>query len=494
MQHPQRVRDKRRLSRRALIIILCALLALSVALVLLLPALRRDAATEAATARPSTVVALARHDAATLASVTITPREGAEYTLVYSDGALRLESGGALLDIREDSSKEIIEAVTVLTAQDSVASDAAELNGHLSEMGLEPPFAAATARYTDGREELIEIGGGVPETSYSYFRWSGDAGIYMCDSGVADALSQPSDRLLPVPVPELHKALIDNVTLTSSAGESIELRLNTADDGSVSGYMLSPWKYPVSAEAAQTVMNAVCGVALGAPLEGADDYGFESPLCVIEAHRDEGMRTTIAEDGQLVYEALPEASFRFVIGREEGEYYYTCLYEGEGFLVSRLLFSPLVGVKAEELCSRAPFVTGAELSALTVRTGEGVLDVRVRRTERVLPNNELETDADGSVVYDTAITINGEAAAAEQYDALIGRLEAITVSGRLPADWTAQGKTPRWSATLESADGEARTLAAYALDAFSDALVVDGTALYYLNIEALQIGLGEWTP
>lgn len=47
-------------------------------------------------------------------------------------------------------------------------------------------------------------------------------------------------------------------------------------------------------------------------------------------------------------------------------------------------------------------------------------------TERVLPNNDIETDAEGNTVYDTAVTLNGEEADAELLTTLTTRLNALT--------------------------------------------------------------------
>ena len=92
----------------------------------------------------------------------------------------------------------MLKAVTQLVMPGVVAEDEAEVAGHLADMGLDTPRATAQVRYQDGTEMTLELGGDVPTTSYSYFRWSGDDGVYMCDSGLTDALLTTATRLLPV--------------------------------------------------------------------------------------------------------------------------------------------------------------------------------------------------------------------------------------------------------------------------------------------------------
>ncbi len=59
-----------------------------------------------------------------------------------------------------------------------------------------------------------------------------------------------------------------------------------------------------------------------------------------------------------------------------------------------------------------------------------------------------------------------------------------------PADL---GKSPRWQIVLTTEGGTVRTIAAYPLDTFSDALMVDGVIRYYVHIEALDSVLGEFS-
>ena len=78
-------------------------------------------------------------------------------------------------------------------------------------------------------------------------------------------------------------------------------------------------------------------------------------------------------------------------------------------------------------------------------------------TERVLPNNDIETDAEGNTVYDT-----------------------------VPED-----ETPRWRIVLTTVGGTTREIAAYRLDAFSDALAVDGVAIHYVHEEVIDLILAD---
>ncbi len=153
-----------------------------------------------------------------------------------------------------------------------------------------------------------------------------------------------------------------------------------------------------------------------------------------------------------------------------------------------------VQANAEDYLSRAPADLGtARIASIAVQLGEGALDLRAAYTEHVQENNQIETDAEGNTVYDVSVTLNGKAIQTDAFEALVGRLQQMTVSGRLTEPVTPTG-TPRWQMTLTTVGGATRTLAAYPMDAFSDVLTVDGVAMHYLNAEAIQIALGELYP
>lgn len=499
MQHPAKKKSPRHFHGRRLLVILLAVgITLSAAFVLLLPSIKAwfPAQKYASPTLESHQEVLASESQDSLSTITVVHAAGDQYTLEYAGKTLRLRQGSELVDISDAVADEMIEAATTIAISDTVTKDAAEVKEHLGEMGLETAQSKVTVTYTDGREVVIEVGGIVPDTSYYYYRWSGDQGVYMCDVGIGEVFAMTESRLLPVRQPVLVKSLIDQVRLKTGS-QLLDIDFSTDSAGYTTGALTSPYPYPLSEDSASAVLTALENLRLGT-LEGQvtednqAEYGFNDPLCVLYIHQKAGAYSDINEQGELVARQLPEQNLRFVFGRAEKEYFYTCEYEGSVYLVSRFLLETLLKGGADQWITRSPAsMNGAELNAIVVQTGTGTLDIRIDRIERVLPNNQLETDSDGKVVYDAVATINGEPMAQEQVEALIDRLNAMTVSGDVPADWQPGNAVPRWRLMLTTAGGTVRTIAAYKLDAFSDALMVDGVTRHYAYVEALDIVLGE---
>ena len=488
MQHPPKKTIKTRKSRWIAPVILIVCLLLAAAFVLLLPKIR-------ATYRPKTLQIFTQTTAQRtfaitpleqLDSVTVTPPYGEGYTLRMQNGALWLEEEEGLTDINDAHAQELLNAVTQIVAQDVVTLDVAEVEEHLDDMGLLKPRATAVIRYTDGTETTLKIGDNVPNTTYAYCQWSGNGAVYMCDSGVVDALTLTKKSLYPVQQPVIYAGLLDEVTIENAADQCVF----TFRDGAY-GMLEQPFPYPLDAAASAQLLSVLDNFRLGTreaamTEENRSLYGFDTPLCTITMNMSSGVTSEVDENGELITRMRQAQSLRFVIGRAEGEYFYTCEYEGECYLVSRFLVQHLIDLKRDEMLSHKPLDVGdLAVRRVSITAPAGTAELYATRTERVLPNNELEVDANGSVVYDTTVTLNRKAAAKELLDEVVSRLDAVTSFGSVPQDWT--GSEKRWSVMLETESGLVRTVEATRLDVFTDVIAVDGVALHCVDAETIDV-------
>ncbi len=509
MEHPQKrvkkrnPRRERRLSRRALMLIAVGVLvAVAGALVLLLPAIKTRFPSELVTSMETTDThkTLETGNVKVLDTIAVTHEDGESYTLLYRDEQLYLENDGGDVEIVNESyTDEIVEAATEIAVTDTVAEDAETVSNHLADMGLEPPEITVKVTYANGYEVELQLGAEVPGTTYHYYRWSGDEGVYMCDVGIYEAFEYTAHMLLPVEQPTLTPALIDHVSLDTQAHGLMECTF-TADGTDVYlGALTAPYAYPMDSDMTTTLLTALENFRLGTKLGAVDasnraQYGFDSPALVLDVHQQPGLYTQVDSDGVLQTLTSEEETVRITLGAQDGEYFYFCEYAGECYRVSSFLVATLVEADPDQYVTHAPADMGqSDIASVTVQLGDATLSVRAAYTERVQENNELETDTEGNVIYDVSVTANGTAITEDAFDSLVERLRQMTVSGTLAEPQTPSG-TPRWQMTLTTTGGATRTLAAYPMDAFSDLLTVNGVAMHYLNSEALQIALGELYP
>ncbi len=499
MQHPLKTKQRKPLPRIWLLVLLIAAALLMLAVVLLWPKLF-PAPVSKLYPDPVAVLpyeTLQDNPQEQLVSITVSHRDGESYTLRAADGSLLLERGDGLRDINDSLCAEFLKAAATIAVENVVTRDATEVEEHLADMGLKPPLITVRICYTDGRENLLSIGSGVPNTTYSYFRWSGDNGVYMCDSGITDLFSNTANQLLPITQPKLTPSLVDRLTIANAAGE-LELSLTRDASGETAGQLHSPLRYPMDGDAAAAMYTALENFRLGTLLGDAvtlkAELGFDDPVCTLDIHQQEGLFTRISDTGELVVETAPAQQQRFVIGRAEGDYFYTCAYEGNAYLVSRFLVETLVAATPAKLVTAHPADLGGWPAQITVETGSGSLTVTVRQELRMQENGEPEENEDGEWIYDTIATLNSEPLPAQQAEGLVQRLRALSFAGNLPDGWSAGDAAPRWRMILTDAEGNTRTLTAYRMDAFSDAVAVDGVALHYCYVEALAAALGEMMP
>lgn len=501
MQHPPK-KKKTDSRKKKLFLWLGLVLALAVAtaLVLLLPAIRRTipgkTASENQLPPPREQQLLNQEEETSLVSVKVSHQEGDSYLLMYREGALFLVEDGEWLDINDAYSDELLQASTYLLVSDKVTDDVAEVEPYLADMGLNPPRAEVLVTLSGGREYTLQVGNGVPGTTYSYYRWSELPGVYMCDSGVSDAFLMTKNRLRPVEQPQFSSTLVDSVVLIRD-GMTTEVLLTSDTAGNTVGSILRPYQYPMADEYVSALKTTLDNFRLGtlegeATEENLAAYGFDAPLCVLEMHQKPGTRMITDETGALSTMEMPEQTLRFTFGRQEGEYFYTCLYEGKIYLVSRMFVETLIQGGAEEWVSQYPLrLNSAQLGSVVLTTRKGSMEIHAQYTERVLPNNELEVDEEGNLVYDITVTVNGEEWTVDGLDSLADRFYQTRAAGRMDADFAWQDMQPRWTLELTTVYGQTRTVSGYRADPFTDALVVDGVMLHYVHSEAIQMALGE---
>ena len=99
----------------------------------------------------------------------------------------------------------------------------------------------------------------------------------------------------------------------------------------------------------------------------------------------------------------------------------------------------------------------------------------------MLPNNALETDENGNVLYDLAVTKNGAPLDSDAFLNAYRQLVELRTLDRLPATYVLPAAEPLLRVTLARESGTARQIALYPLDALHRAVAVDGVALYQVE-------------
>ncbi|MCL1854572.1 MAG: DUF4340 domain-containing protein [Clostridia bacterium] len=500
MQHPHKM--KRKTGGRRMLppwAYLAAAFGLALAFALALPENRllfpgRNAAKPV---KPSTFQALKTIDKSGLESITVTQRDKESYTLLYRDERLFLKrEGGTPALINEAYDQEIVSAATVFAVEDTIARNADEVRPYLKDMGLEPPEITVRVTSAEGWEDVLQLGWPVPESSCYYYRWSGDPGVYMCDSGIYEAFEMTPQMLLPVEQPLLQASLTDRCAIAVRGREPLEILFFMDQGGHVSGTLQKPFAYPLGEEQAAALLSAVANFRLGPmqeELPGAKDAYAGGPLATIHIHQRAGAYADVDENGVLTAREAQEQTLALTLWEKTDGYFYACEYEGRLYHVNGFLLAAFLQATSEGLVTKNPADMGENgaIASIHIQVEGRVLDFRRVRMERVLPNNELALDEDGNILYDVQTLCNGEPFSHEAFDLMVVNLAAMEVLGSVEEEDIIGSRTPRWQMTITTEGGAARMLAAYPINAFYDAIAVDGTVRHELQAESLQIALGD---
>lgn len=423
-----------------------------------------------------------------IASLAFVLRSDEGFAVAHQDDQWRLTDGTdrALDDF---TAGVLMEAVTNVEAE-VLADEWDASDANIAAFGLDNPESIVTLTLTDGTVYVLQIGASPSyDKTWQYACLQGDGRLLSVSRGTAEALYQTKNSLWTVEQPTIHAQRLSSITLRNASGEiqlQWQLRGSITDSDAQDKWWLTvPIVYPADADTLSTLRTAAENLRLGEYLgEATQDnrtrYGIDTPRLQIELHMDAGTMGTVGMTGSYSTTDWPENDVTLVIGGQESDMIDYVCYAGKIYRCSALLYRAFFSVSAMDTLTRYPVLTALDnLAALQITTGDTQTRYVITREEQLAENNDLVEDDEGETLYDITLTCNGEAADYAAFAAAYEQLMMVTVSGRLDEGWTAQ-EAPHTEYRFEDIDGTVHTVALTTYDAMHDAVLVDGTAVFYL--------------
>lgn len=418
--------------------------------------------------------------------------------------AVQTESGALVLEGENAFTVDADIAATLLSGLKNVTAEVLsdDWNGTDEEwaaFGLDNPESVVTVDFADGSSHTLRIGSAPQyENSWQYAQLDGDTRLLSVSRGLAEECYVTRGSLHSVEQLTIHADRLDEITLLNAEGEiTQQWRLNgaiTNTDAQDRWMLTVPVSYPADGTAMTTLRKSAANIRLGeyiadATAESIAHYGLDTPRIVIRLHQAAGTIGAVGASGAYATTDYPESTITLVIGEQESELVDYVLYDGGIYRCSTLLLRGVMNADWQETITRYPVLTAlGNLASLSRETADGVDTWVITRTEQVAENNELVTDDEGNQVYDITLTKNGESADYTAFSAAYNQLMMVTMSGRLPDDWTAVD-APHTVWTFTDIDGTVHTVALIRYDAMHDAVAVDGVALFYLIQGGFSLGI-----
>ncbi len=429
--------------------------------------------------------------------IAVTLREGDGYVLLAENGRLSV-SGWPEFVMDGGQEKALLDACTILAVEDTVSESGEEWEPHKADFGLNPPAVTVEVAYTDGGTATFSLGAKAPHRNWYYYTLEGNPGLYLASADLIDLFGQDLTAFHHVDQPVIHRQRIDRVTIQNGSGKveaAWELKTDITDPDALSAWrMTEPYAYPCDTSAMETLVSAMEKLYLArfvsrATEEAKAQYGFVPPRRMITVHQATGEIASIGDSGTYEITPYPESTLVLTIGTAGDDYVDYVEADGTIYLVSSISQPLLNSLVPEKTLLLQPAAIPLDTIQSVAVEKDGVRrEYVLRRVEQLLPNNELATDEQGNVLFDTFVDLGGKEASISDFEAAITALQAVTVSGRLPENFSS-GENPFVRLVFTLMDGRTRTLESVPFDALHDALGVDGTFLYYLPKGALEKGL-----
>lgn len=488
--HERRIRRIPREKRRILLLTFALLMLGATIAALLLIRSPEEAEIEAPL---DTSVVLYEYDYESVSSITIRQGDEAPWTAVYSGGSGLADQAVTILGedgftLTWEESIDFLLGAVCIVATDVLTDDPADYADHLADFGLDDPEYEARIVYTDGTDITLRVGDPGPEGTWRYMLISGDDRLFAFSNGSVESLFVNRDTLRKVEQPTLHRARVDQITLTGPDGIEAQWTLNGAitDMDAVDKWQITaPFTYPADSTVMTTLLSNIANLRLGAYVcpataETLSKYGFDAPRLTIDIHMAAGTIATTNADGAVETRDWPESTVTFVIGGEKSDMIDYVLCGDSIYVSSHFTMGLFIDYDVRGTMSRYPIMTAlGNLASLTIINPHATFEYVLTRTERVAENNELVTDTDGNVVYDVTVTHNGEPYDYEAFATVYNAWTLVTVSGALPEDWYPT-EDPQYKYIFTDVDGTVHTLELTTFDALHDAVIVDGHHAFYL--------------
>ena len=427
-------------------------------------------------------VTFASYDSADVVSLTVENSEGT-YTITQADGVCTME-GRPDFVFSENMLTPLLANAALVYAEEKVMELAG--SGYSArDFGLAEGCIRVSVRYADGAEIAFRIGSLIPqETPMYYLQVEGDTGLYAAAQDVQEIFMLSADALHAVTDPALSADLIDRIAFTGENPFTME-RVGSE------WYLTAPFRYPLSTAKVNAFLEKLEEIRFAqyvAPAESADlaALGLSPARREMVVSIAPSILTGYDENGQeIASQALAAYDISFQCGSDKGDVLFYCLYRGEVVLATRFSAAALLTQTYDTLLQTAPFgISVSELTRLEWKTSAGVRAWDITLHERVLENNEFETDDSGNILYDVRVWQDGVEADSEVFLLFYSRLVDVASAQLLPADYAVSGE-PMLTITLYRAGG-AREIALHPYGELHYALSVDGVTLYYISRDALD--------
>jgi hypothetical protein len=211
----------------------------------------------------------------------VTIRNDAQTYTVYKKDDKYVIKGQEDLELDQTNAGDVFYDVANVSAERLIEQNPADL----SQYGLNPPLATATAVYTDGTTATFLLGNKLASGNTYYCMKQGDPRVVTVWQNYGSTYLGTIDSLLAKEKFTLTEEDVDFVKLVKNGNTVFEItsKGENSNISTVSQWQIvQPWKRAVNSEQLSTLMQGILGVSMDEVVEGnpADlgKYGLDKPV------------------------------------------------------------------------------------------------------------------------------------------------------------------------------------------------------------------------
>ena len=333
-----------------------------------------------------------------LQTVTISPLGEEKYTLRYQDGKL-FDIENPTLPLRDYFIHDLLTCAEAFVVENTIVDSQKEAIS-LPAYGLSPATVQATFTYKDGRTLTHLVGNLLPhEKVEHYSMFSGNSNVYTVAPHYYELYNTKHFSIFDVDNPVMKPDLIDKV--------SIKGKIDFTAEYSLSGWNLtSPFAYPMDGEKMSATLHNLDQLRFSTLVGDVHslnlaDYGLDTPVLSLQVHFAPSIYSGYDENDEMQSFDIPENEISLLFGKDHTQATRYVLYDEKVYTMGKFTSEFLFFDDLIPYLNKTPFdVPTGMLQHITYEGNEKKATYRFSQVEKILPNNEFETDTYGNMLYE----------------------------------------------------------------------------------------------
>lgn len=433
-------------------------------------------------------VTLINQDEDTLTRMEITNMKGEGFTLLREKEQFVVE-GRPSFEADQIEVSLMVKDLTMLVANE-LAGEVHTDENSLKLLGLGENAPRVKAEYKDGSSLTLVFGNSAQtEVPSDYLMFENDNKIYFVSPETREHFDRSLSSLHVIPAINFNEKLVDSVAV-----EGDESFVLSHQEGLWE--LEKPYRYPLDHVKVSQFLGAV-GKMRFAQYYGSEEelnkkeLGLMPPRRVMRFHLSKSTITEYDKDGAIIgSKDIPEQTITLTLGDNIDKVGLYCLYEGKVYQATNVSMGFLRDLTVQNLLSPNPVTLPLNrLQGLDVERNGTKHEYRIEFVEKILPNNEIERDQDGNILYEPSVTLSGEEVPSDDFVREYLKLMALKHSGRLPKGFVPASDQPLTNYIFYLPDGK-REMALFPYDDLHYAIRVNGVFIdYIVKAEADAVSL-----